>query len=87
MINKPDDEQAQGRTVFGVEHSKKNVPLLEYLFQFETSVQSTLHSQWQRLCVSLRHWNAIAAIEIFNKKRKSIPMIDALIQFISIFSC
>ena len=27
----------------------------------------------QRLCVSLRKWHAIAAIDIFNRK-KSIPM-------------
>ena len=33
-----------------------------------------------RLCVSLRQWNAIAAIDIFDKKG-SIPIIDALIYF------
>ena len=51
MTNKRKDEQAQGRTDFG------------------------MNTAWcQRLCISLRQWNAIAVIDVFNKK--SIPIYD-----------
>ena len=63
LTNMPKDEQAQGRTDFGM----KTQP-------------------GDRLRVSLRQKNAIAAIDISNKKIR-IPLIDALIKFISIFRC
>ena len=44
--NKLTEEQAQGRTDFGVKTAR-----------------------WKRLYVSLRQWNAIAAIDIFTVKR------------------
>ena len=40
----------------------------------------------KRLCVSLHQCNAIAPKGVFNKK-KSIPVIDVLIQFILILRC
>ena len=35
----------------------------------------------QPLCVSLRQWNAMAAIDISKKKTKSKPLVDAMIKF------
>ena len=37
---------------------------------------------WQRLCVSMRQYNVIAGTDIFIIKKRSILMIDAVIQFI-----
>ena len=48
---------------------------------------NTANRQW--MCVSLHQWNAEAPIDIFNNnkknKEKTIPMVDALIQFMLIF--